>query len=334
VAAAASLAALTVGTETDGSIVSPASICGVVGLKPTVGLVSRTGIIPISHSQDTAGPITRTVADAAALLGVLAGVDPRDAATARGAGRAAADYTRFLDASGLRGARVGVARNFFGFNDRVDRVLDEAIAAMRDAGAVIVDPANVATAGRFDDSEFDVLLYEFKAGLNAYLAGLGAAAPHKSLAALIAFNEQHREREMPFFGQELFVQAQARGPLTERRYQLAVAKNRRLARTEGIDATLARHRLAAIVAPTNNPAWPTDHVNGDHFTGGSSSPAAVAGYPSVTVPVGAVSGLPVGLSFIGPAWSEGPLLRLAYALEQATKARRAPQFRPTVGADG
>ena len=329
VAAAANLAAITVGTETDGSIVSPASICGVVGLKPTVGLVSRAGIIPISHSQDTAGPITRTVADAAALLGVLAGPDPRDGATAAGRGKGRADYTRALSPDGLRGARIGVARNHFGFNDRVDRVMDEAIAAMRAAGAVIVDPANVATAGKFDDSEFEVLLYEFKAGVNAYLASLGARAPHRSLADLIAFNERNRAREMPYFGQELFVRAQQKGPLTDPAYTAAVAKNRRLARREGLDATLARHRLDAIVAPTNNPAWPTDLANGDHFTGGSSSPAAVAGYPSITVPAGFVLGLPVGISFTGAAWSEPTLLRLASGFERVMRARKAPTFAAT-----
>ena len=326
VAAAASLAAATVGTETDGSIISPAAVCGVVGIKPTVGLVSRSGIIPISRSQDTAGPMARTVADAAALLGVLAGLDAGDAATVSGRGRAAADYTRFVGPDGLRGARIGVARNYFGFNDRVDGVMEGALAAMREAGAVIVDPANVATAGKFDDTELEVLLYEFKAGVNAYLASLGPRAPHRSLAALIAFNDRHRDREMPYFGQELFLRAEAKGPLTDRAYRAALARNHQLARAEGIDATLAAHRLDAIVAPSNNPAWPTDLANGDHFTGGSSSAAAVAGYPSITVPAGFVFGLPVGISFIGPAWSEGRLIRLASAFERATLARRPPGY--------
>ena len=331
VAAAASLAAVTVGTETDGSIISPAAVCGVVGIKPTVGLVSRSGIIPISRSQDTAGPMARTVADAAALLGALAGLDAGDAATVAGRGHAAADYTRFVDAAGLRGARIGVARNYFGFNDRVDRVMEDALAAMREAGAVIVDPANIATAGRFDESELEVLLYEFKAGLNAYLASLGARAPHRSLAALIAFNDRNRDREMPYFGQELFLRAEAKGPLTDPAYRAALANNHRLARAEGIDATLAAHRLDAIVAPSNNPAWPTDLANGDHFTGGSSSAAAVAGYPSITVPAGFVLGLPVGISFVGPAWSEGRLIRLASAFERATSARRPPGYARTAG---
>jgi amidase len=326
----ANLAAVGVGTETDGSIVCPSSACGLVGVKPTVGLVSRSGIIPISHSQDTAGPMARTVADAAALLGVLSGIDSRDAATADARGRPATDYSQALDAGALRGARIGVGRNFFGFNDAVDRVMEEAIAAMKSAGATIVDPANVATAGKFDDAEFDVLLYEFKAGLNAYLAALGPSVPHKTLAELIAFNEQNRDREMPFFGQEIFIQAQAKGPLTSPAYRTARAKCVRMARTEGIDATLAKHRLAAIVAPTGGPAWPTDLLNGDHFTGGSSTPAAVAGYPNVTVPAGNIHGLPVGISFMGARWSDASLLGLAYAFEQAMKARTPPRFQPSV----
>ena len=330
VAAAASLAAVTVGTETDGSIISPSAVCGVVGIKPTVGLVSRSGIIPISRSQDTAGPIARTVADAAALLGALAGLDAGDAATVAGRGRGVADYTRALDPDGLRGARIGVARNYFGFNDRVDRVMEDAIAAMRSAGAVIVDPANVATAGKFDETELEVLLYEFKAGLNEYLVALGARAPHRSLASLIAFNERNRDREMPYFGQELFLRAEAKGPLTDPAYRAAVASNRRLAGAEGLDATLAAHRLDAIVAPSNNPAWPTDLANGDHFTGGSSSPAAVAGYPSITVPAGFVFGLPVGISFIGAAWSEPRLIRLASGFERTVQARRPPRYEPTL----
>lgn len=328
-AVAANLAPLAVGTETDGSIVCPASTCGIVGVKPTLGLVSRSGIIPIAHSQDTAGPMARSVTDAAILLGVLAGVDRDDAATAPGAGKAHADYTTFLAADGLAGARIGVARNYFSFNDRVDAVMAEAIAAMKHAGAIIVDPANITTRGKYDDSEFEVLLYEFKADLNAYLAKLPPGQP-RTLAALIEFNEANRDREMPFFGQEIFTMAQKKGPLSTPAYRKALAKNLRLARAEGIDATLKRHRLHAIVAPTANPAWPTDHVNGDHFTGGSSTPAAVAGYPSITVPAGFVAGLPVGMSFFASAWSEPTLLRIAYAFEQVTKARRAPRFLPTI----
>jgi amidase len=328
-AVSANLAPLAVGTETDGSIVCPASACGIVGIKPTLGLVSRAGVIPIAHSQDTAGPMARTVADAAVLLGVLAGVDPRDRATTTSRARPQTDYTRFLDPAGLRGRRIGVARNFFGFSDAVDRVMNEAIAAMKSAGAIIVDPATMPTKGKFDDSEFDVLLYEFKADLNAYLAGLGSRAPAKSLADLIAFNERNREREMPFFGQEIFAMAQKKGPLTTKAYRLALAKNHRLSRTQGIDAVVAKYRLDAIVAPTGGPAWPTDLLNGDHFTGGSSTMAAVAGYPAVTIPVGYVHGLPVGISFFASAYTEPTLIKLAYALEQTLKARMAPRFLPT-----
>jgi amidase len=329
-AVAASLAPLAVGTETDGSIVCPASACGIVGIKPTLGLVSRSGIIPIAHSQDTAGPMARSVADAAALLGVMTGVDPRDPATRASGGRSHIDYTGFLDPASLRGARIGVARSYFGFSDAVDRVMNEAVAAMKHAGATIVDPANIATKGKFDDSEFEVLLYEFKADLNTYLAGVGSRAAARSLADLIAFNDRNRDREMPFFGQEIFVMAQKKGPLSSRPYRLALAKNRRMSRAEGIDAVIARHRLDAIVAPTGGPAWPTDLLNGDHFTGGSSTMAAVAGYPSITIPAGHVHGLPVGISFFASAYAEPRLIGLAYSLEQTLKARRAPRFLPTV----
>ena len=325
----ANLATVGVGTETDGSIVCPSAACGLVGIKPTLGMVSRSGIIPISHSQDTAGPMARTVADAAALLTVLTGVDARDAATADARGHIR-DYVRSLDAATLKGTRIGVARNFFGFSDAVDRVMAEAIAAMKSAGAVIVDAANIVTAGKFDDAELDVLLHEFKADLNTYLAALGPSAPHKNLAALIAFNEQNKDREMPHFGQELFIRAQAMGPLTAAAYKSARAKCVRMSRTAGIDATLAKHRLAAIVAPTGGPAWPTDLLNGDHFTGGSSTPSAVAGYPSVTVPAGYIHGLPVGISFIGARWADASLVGLAYVFEQATKVRTAPRFAASV----
>ncbi|MBC8058461.1 MAG: amidase [Rhizobiales bacterium] len=327
-AVAASLCAAAVGTETDGSIVCPSSANGIVGIKPTLGLVSRAGIIPIAHSQDTAGPMARTVADAAVLLGALRGVDPRDAATeARGTndGRTV-DYTKFLDAGGLRGARVGVARKFFGFNDRVDKLMGEAIDVLRRLGATVVDPADVPTAGKFDDSEFEVLLYEFKAGLNRYLAGLGPSAPVRSLKEIIEFNERHRDKEMPYFGQEIFLKAEKKGPLNTRAYRLALRKNHRLSRTAGIDAVMLKHRLDALVAPTGGPAWTTDLVNGDHFSGSSSTPAAVAGYPNISVPAGEVFGLPVGISFFGRAYTEPTLIKLAYAFEQATKHRRPPNF--------
>jgi amidase len=327
----ANLGAVAVGTETDGSIVCPAGANGVVGIKPTVGLVSRAGIVPISHTQDTAGPLCRTVADAAALLTAMAGTDALDPATAAAAGHVAPDYTRFLDPAGLRGARIGVAREkFFGYSDVTDRLAAAALDAMRGAGAAIVDPADIPHAGTYDDAELEVLLYELKADLNAYLAALGPSAPVRTLADVIAFNERERAREMPYFGQELFVRAQAKGPLTSPGYRKALRDCRRLSRTLGIDAVMTRHRLDALVAPTGNPAWPTDAVNGDHFTGSSSTPAAVAGYPSVSVPMGDAWGLPVNLSFIGRAWSEPVLIRLAYAFEQITMHRKAPRFLPTL----
>ena len=327
-AVAANLAAASVGTETDGSIVCPASANSLVGIKPTLGLVSRSGIIPIAHSQDTAGPMARTVADAAALLGALAAQDPRDPVTRESAGRAHADYTRFLDAGALRGARLGVARKHFGFNDRVDKLMSESIDALKRLGAVVIDPADIPTHGKFDESELEVLLYEFKADINKYLAARGPEQKTRTLKDLISFNERNREREMPFFGQELFIRAEAKGPLTSRAYLTALRKNQLLTRSQGIDAVMRRHRLDAMVAPTGGPPWPTDLVSGDHFTGGYSSASAVAGYPHVTVPAGYVFGLPVGLSFFGGAWSELALIKFAYAFEQATRARRPPKFTP------
>ena len=329
-AIAANLSALGVGTETDGSVVCPASVNGLVGIKPTVGLVSRSGIIPISRSQDTAGPMTRSVADAAVLLSAMAGVDARDPATKASAGKAA-DYAKGLDAGALKGARIGVARKrYFGYSPAADVVIEAAIGEMKSRGAVIVDPADIPTAATIDDCELVILLYEFKADLNAYLAGLGPSARVHSLAELIAFNERERAREMPFFGQELFVQAEKKGPLTSPAYRRALATCQARSRALGIDAVMTRLRLDAIVAPTGSPAWPTDLLNGDHFLGASSTPAAVAGYPSITVPAGFVHGLPVGLSFIGRAWSEQTLITLAYAFEQATKHRQPPKFLATV----
>lgn len=328
-AVAANLAAAAVGTETDGSIVSPSSACSLAGIKPTVGLVSRAGIIPIAHSQDTAGPMARTVADAAALLAALAGADPRDEATAAAAGKAQ-DYAASLDPKGLAGARIGVPRaKLFGYSEETDRIAEAALEALKKAGAVLVDPADVETAGTFDEAELEVLLYEFKADLNRYLAELGPAAPARTLKDLIDWNEKHRDREMPWFGQEIFVMAEAKGPLDSPEYKKALATCRDLARGKGIDATLEKHRLDALVAPTSGPPWLIDLVNGDAYTGGSSTLAAVAGYPSVTVPAGYAFGLPVGISFFGAAWSEPTLIRLAFAFEQATKARRPPKLLPT-----
>ena len=330
-AVAASLAAAAVGTETDGSIVCPSNATGLVGIKPTLGLVSRAGIIPIAHSQDTAGPMARSVSDAAILLGALAGIDPRDAATSDSRGHGEADYTKFLDPNGLKGARIGVARKQTGFNRDVDRLFADALLAMQKAGAVLVDPAEIPHLGEYDESELEVLLYELKADLKAYLATLGPSSRVKTLADVIAFNEANREREMPCFGQELFLKAQEKGPLTDKAYLDALAKNRRLSREEGLDAVLTQHKLDAIVAPTGGPAWLTDCAVGDHFGGGSSTPAAVAGYPNITVPCGYSFEMPVGISFMGRAWTEPILIRLAYAYEQATRWRKAPRYLPSLG---
>ncbi len=324
VAVAANLCPVAVGTETDGSIVSPACSCGIVGMKPTVGLVGRTGIVPISHTQDTAGPMARTVADAAVLLGALAAVDPADPATVAAQGKTPSDYTRFLDPNGLRGARVGVVRKYSGFSIPVDRLLDEALAAMKHAGAEIVDPAEVPTIGKFDDAELEVLLFEFKADLDSYLASLGPQAPVHSLKDIIEYNDKHAKEELPYFGQEFFIQAQAKGPLTSPDYLKNLDTCRKLSRQEGMDAVMDKLRLDALVAPTGGPAWVTDLVNGDHFTGSSTTLAAVAGYPNINVPMGYVFGLPVGISFFGRPWSESVLLKLAYAYEQSTKLRRPP----------
>ena len=335
-AIAANLAAVAVGTETDGSIVSPSNANGLVGIKPTLGLVSRAGIVPIAQSQDTAGPMARTVADAAAVLGELAGVDPDDPATRRSATKGVrdstpVDYTRFLDATALRGARLGVVRNrLFGSSPAADRLTEAAIGDMKKAGAVIVDPANIPTLGQFDETEFDVLLYEFKAGMAKYLTWLGAASPVHSLKDIIAFNEAHAAEEMPYFGQEIMMMAETKGPLTDPKYLAALAKNHRLSQSLGIDAVVMKYRLDALVAPTGGPAWLIDLVNGDSGTASAPGPStvtAVAGYPHITVPAGFFRGLPVGVSFFGRAWSEPTLIKIAYAYEQSTRHRRPPTFR-------
>jgi amidase len=336
-AVAANLAAAAIGTETDGSIVCPAHSASLVGIKPTLGLVSRTGIVPISHTQDTAGPMARTVADAAAILGVLDGVDADDAATADTAAHSSRDYAGALDANGLQGARIGVVRDkLFGYSPAADRLTEAAIADMKKRGAVIVDPANIPTLGTLDAGELEVMLYEFKADLNKYLSWLGPGSPVRSLTDIIAFNNAHREQELKYFGQELLEMADAKGPLTSEAYVKALAANRRQAGALGIDMVMTKNQLDALVAPTFGVPWLTDLVAGDVFPAGASTPstvAAVAGYPHITVPMGYFRGLPLGLSIFGRAWSEPTLIKIAYAYEQATKHRRPPTFAPSAALD-
>jgi amidase len=324
-AMAASLAAIAVGTETDGSIICPSATCGIVGLKPTLGLVSRSGVIPIAHSQDTAGPMTRTVADAAALLSVLAGTDANDAITAQAA-KEKKDYTRYLQKDGLKGMRIGVGRQYFGRNDKVDKIIEPHLQVLKDGGATLVD-VEFAKLRDFGDAEYEVLLYEFKEDLNKYLAGRGGV--NKTLADLIAYNEKNADREMPYFGQEIFIQAQAKGDLTERAYRIALLQTKMMTQEQGIDAVAAKEKLDAFVAPSGGPAWMTDLVSGDCGVFESSSLAAVSGYPNITVPAGYLQGLPVGISFFGRAFSEPALIKAAYAFEQATKSRRPPKYLPT-----
>ena len=328
-AISANLAAVGLGTETDGSVVCPSSANGICGLKPTVGLVSRSGIIPISHSQDTAGPMARTVRDVAILLSAMVGADPEDRATAASRGKAHLDYSQFLDPDGLNGARLGVVRKYFAFNDAVDELMNNLIGEMKKAGAEVIDPADIPTIGKFDDSETTVLLYELKADLAAYFARLGPLAPMKSLQDVIGFNERNRDKEMPYFSQDIFLKSEKKGTLTSKEYLDALAKNHRLTRSEGIDLVMNKFKLDAFVAPTGSPAWLTDLINGDHFSGGSSTAAAVAGYPNINVPAGFISGLPVGISFFGRAWSEPTLLKIAYGFEQLAKVRQKPGFRAT-----
>jgi amidase len=329
-AVAAGLCAGAVGTETDGSIICPSQTCGIVGIKPTLGLLSRSGIIPIAHSQDTAGPMARTVEDAAVMLGVLAAADARDPATQPKSRRAFRDYTDFLDRDGLRGARLGVARNMLGSDARIAAIMDSCLDLMKGLGAVIIDPADLPNSDAFGETELEVLLYEFKHGLNAYLSSLGPRSPVHSLEEVVRFNEENSARVMPYFGQERMTAALEKGPLSSKEYRQALSRNRRLTRREGIDALVRAERLDAVVAISGGPAWMVDLVNGDTraWDMASTSPAAVAGYPHITVPAGEIFGLPIGISFFSRAWSEPALLRIAYAFEQARQARRPPRFKP------
>jgi amidase len=330
VAVSAGLCAAAVGTETDGSIICPAQACGIVGIKPTLGLVSRSGVIPIAHSQDTAGSMARTVVDAAILLGAMTGADPRDSITLDTECKDLTDTVPFLDPDGLRGKRIGVISKSFDFNPHVKQIMEECLEVMKSSGAVMVDPVEIKTASRLSKPEHEVLYYEFKADLNTYLSGLGSEVRVHSMQEVIDFNEQNRERVMPLFGQEEMLKAQEKGPLTEARYLKALEKGRRLAREEGIDSTLRKHSLDAIVSAAGGPAWLFDFVNGDSGVGGDTSPAAVAGYPNITVPAGFIHGLPVGISFVGKAYTEPTLIGIAYAFEKARGARRKPEFLPTI----
>lgn len=329
IAVSANLCTIGIGTETNGSIVCPSGVCGIVGIKPTLGLWSRRGIIPIAHSQDTAGPMCRTVADAAILLGALAGFDDQDAETHIPRGEIFTDYTPFLDVNSLKGSRIGIARDMTGFHPAVDDLFRQAVELLRAAGAEIIDPVKFPEARDAGAASYQVLLYEFKADLNSYLAS-HPSAPVKSLSEIIAFNETRKEEEMPWFGQDIFLEAEAKGDLTTAEYLKALALSKKGWGAQGIDAVMAEHRLDAIIAATNGPAWTIDHVNGDHFSGSSSSPAAISGYPNITVPMGSVHGLPVGISFFGKAWSEPRLISLAYAYEQASLHRKTPRLLPTI----
>lgn len=330
-AVAANLAVAAVGTETDGSIICPSHTNGIVGIKPTLGLLSRNGIIPIAHSQDTPGPMARTVRDAAILLGAMTGIDLEDPATRLSRKRSLSNYVKALDYDGLKGARIGVARNMAGSNPKVLKVFENALEVMRQLGAVVIDPADVPNFDKFGASELEVLYYEFKADLNRYLRSLPEDARVHSLEDVIRFNEEHASQVMPYFGQEHMITAQAKGSLREKRYKDALAKNLRLTRKDGIDRVMRQHKLDALVVPSGGPAWMIDLVNGDPHSDDieSTSPAAVAGYPHITVPAGYVFGLPVGISFFGKAWQEADLIRYAYAFEQATQYRRAPAFLPS-----
>lgn len=330
-AVAANLCAAAVGTETDGSIICPAQTNGIVGIKPTLGLLSRSGIIPIAHSQDTAGPMTRTVADAAILLGAMTGIDGQDSATRLSKKRSFSNYTKFLDRDGLQGARIGVARNMAGTNPRIIKIFEHSIEVLKHLGAVIVDPADVPNFDKFDKTEMDVLYYEFKADLNKYLKSVDGTGRVHSMEDVIKFNEENSHRVMAYFGQEHMITAQEKKTLRDKKYRDALAKNLRLTRKEGIDAAMRKHKVDALIVPTGGPAWLIDLVNGDsdNWDLESTAPAAVAGYPHITVPAGFIFGLPVGLSFFAQAWQEPTLIKFAYAFEQATQFRRQPRYLPT-----
>ena len=330
-AVAANLCAAALGTETDGSIICPSQTNGIVGIKPTLGLLSRSGIIPIAHSQDTPGPMARTVADAAILLGAMTGVDAADSATRLSRKRGLSNYAKFLDYDGLQGARIGVARNMAGKNPRILKIFEHCIEVLKQLGAVIVDPADVPNFDKFGSTELEVLHYEFRAGLNKYLKSLDNHIPIHSMEDVIKFNEENSDRVMPYFGQEHLITAQEKGPLSETKYKDALAKNLRLTRKDGIDAAFRKHKLDAIIVPSGGPAWTIDLANGDAINWDleSTSPAAVAGYPHITVPAGFVFGLPIGLSFFAKAWQEADLIKYAYAFEQATQYRRQPRYLPT-----
>jgi amidase len=330
VAVAANLCAVSVGTETDGSIICPAQINGIIGIKPTIGLISRSGIIPIAHSQDTAGPMGRTVSDAAILLGAMVGEDPEDAVTNGNGKKKFSDYTQFLDKDGLKSSRIGVVRNFFGFNKHVDTLMESAIEKMKEYGAIIVDPANIEHSEDYENEEYNILLYEIKHDMKEYLAKYGERLPFKTLKDLIEHNEDFKDEIMPYFGQEHFEKAEEKGPLTDQEYLADLEKAKRLSGREGIDATLEKHELDALIAPSGGPTWIIDLLHGDRSSGGTSSPAAVSGYPSITVPLGYIFGLPVGISFISGAYQEPTLLKLAFSFEQATRIRKPPQFIKTV----
>jgi len=330
VAVAANLCSAAIGTETDGSVICPSQINSIVGIKPTIGLVSRTGIIPISHNQDTAGPMARTVQDTAILLSVITGIDPDDGSTSKHNYDIPSDYTKFLDSCGLEGARIGVARNYFGNNDLIDKIIEGAIEKMKELGAELIDPIEIKSLKDLREFEFQVLLYDFKNDLNEYLAKYGPINSLKNLDDLIKFNNEHEEKVLPYFGQELFTMANEKGSITNDEYKEALKECHRLARDEGIDQVLKEHQLDAILAPSGGVAWLIDYINGDHSTGGSSTAAAVAGYPNITVPAGYVYGLPVGISFFSGAFQEPKLLKIAFAFEQRTKIRKPPEFLPKI----